>query len=97
MFRAELHAAVEALRHAAPPLTIHTDNQQLVDEWKARQKWCCASHRDGADLGRCSWARCADIGPAINVMEVKAHVAFAKVQSGAMSLQDWVGNGLADT
>ena len=30
VFRAELHAAVEALRHAAPPVTIHADNQQLV-------------------------------------------------------------------
>ena len=25
--RAELHAAVEALRHSTPPITIHTDNQ----------------------------------------------------------------------
>ena len=61
IFRTELHAAVEALRLATPPVTIHTDNQQLVDGWKAGKRWCCASNRDGADLWRSFWARCGDI------------------------------------
>ena len=87
---------MEALRHAASPVTIHTDNQQLVDGWLAGRRWSCASNRDGADLWRSFWAKCADLGPGINVVKVKAHVSFAKVQQGAMSLQDWGGNGLAD-
>ena len=96
IFRAELKAVVEVLRCACPPLTIHTDNQQVVDGWLAGKIWSCASNRDGADLWRQFWALMADIGGGVHITKVKAHVSFAKVQAGAMSRLDWCGNGLAD-
>ena len=94
---AELRAAIDALRHCAPPVVIHTDKQQLVDGWNAGQRWSCASTRDGADLWRTFWARNNDVGPGINIVKVKAHVPFARVQQGAMTFQNWCGNSLADS
>ena len=64
IFRAELRAAIEALCHCVPLVTIHTDSQQVVDGWNAGQRWSCASNRDGADLWRIFWARNRDIGQA---------------------------------
>ena len=95
-FRAELRAALETLPLASPPLTIHTDNQQLVDGWVNGEKWCCSSRRDGADMWRELWARIKDIGPGIRIVKVKAHLSFIHVQRGTISQQDWCGNGLAD-
>ena len=94
--RSELKAVVEVLRSACPPLTIHIDNQQVVDGWQAGKNWSCASNRDGADLWRHFWTLANDIGEAINVVKVKAHVSFAQVQAGATSWLDWCGNGPAD-
>ena len=97
IFRAELKAVVEILRCACPPLTIHTDNQQVVDGWKAGKAWTCSSKRDGADLWRQFWTLINEIGDGVRICKVKAHVSFGRVQSGAMSVVDWCGNGLADT
>ena len=96
IFRAELTAVIEARRVACPPLVVHTDNQQVVDGWEAGKAWSCASNRDGADLWRSFWSRMHDIGPGIQIVKIKAHVPFSRVQERQMSWQDWCGNGLAD-
>ena len=93
VFRAELRA-VDVLRCACSPPTIHTDNQQVVVGWHAGKFWPCASNRDGADPWKLFWALVANVGYGIRFVK-EAHASHAQVQVGAISKLDWCGNGLA--
>ena len=93
--RAELRALLEVLRHTAGGLTIHVDNQEVVDGISRGQGWCCASGREGADLWQNIWAMLLDLEDVL-VVKVKAHLKFVRVLEGAISCHDWCGNSVAD-
>ena len=93
--RAELRALLEVLRHTAGGVTIHVDNQEVVDGISRGQGWCCASNREGADLWRRIWQILPELA-GVFVVKVKAHLKFARVLDGAITCQDWCGNAIAD-
>ena len=93
--RAELRALLEVLRHTAGGVTIHVDNQEVVDGISRGQGWCCASSREGADLWRRIWQILPEVTGVV-VVKVKAHLSFARVLDGAITCQDWAGNAIAD-
>ena len=53
-FNAELLAVVMVLRRGTPPMKIHTDNQSVVDGWRAGRAWTTGSGKTCADLGSTS-------------------------------------------
>ena len=84
--RAELRAVNEALRCASLPLTMHTDNQQVVDGSQNGKSWSCAPERDGADIWRDIWRLLDDIGLRVRIMKVEAHLLFIRLLEGHMPL-----------
>ena len=73
--RAELKAVQEALKHAEPPLRIHTDNQLVVDGFRRGRDWCVHSKTTDADLWRLIWEvmETAREKGEVEVVKVKAH------------------------
>ena len=51
-FNSELLAVIMALRRGIAPLTIHADNQAVIDGWIAGEAWTTASSKNSADLCR---------------------------------------------
>ncbi len=48
--RAELRAVYEALRRAVGRVTIHTDNQEVLDGYNHGELWSTAAGRSGASI-----------------------------------------------
>ncbi len=96
--RSELHAVLNALRRAAPPLTIYTDCAEVVRGFALGRRWCTAPAREGADLWRTIWGIACDftIGQDLTITKVKAHTTQMAVIEGRISEVDRLGNMLAD-
>jgi len=94
--RAELHAVVNMLRLALPPLTIWCDNQGVVDGYQKGKRWCCASTRPAADPWREFWRLIDDIGCGIVISKCNRHAAEVDVQQGRSTEFLRRGNDNAD-
>ena len=51
--RAELWGILGILRYALPPLSIGTDNAEVVRGWKCGALYCSDPAKEGEDLGKC--------------------------------------------
>ena len=95
--RAELWGLLGILRYALPPLSIGTDNAEVVRGWESGPLYCSNPANDGADLSKRIWEKIRDVGKeGINVYKVKAHLGKEAIEQGRISWVDWVGNGEAD-
>ena len=56
-FRAELWGILGILRYALPPLSIGTDNAEVVRGWKCGALYCSDPSKEGADLWRRIWEK----------------------------------------
>ena len=77
-FRAELQALYEVLKIAVPPVRIHIDNQDVVDEVSRGRKWCTLASTAGADLWRCIFDKLEELRDEgeVVVVKVKAHIGW---------------------
>lgn len=105
--RAELWAVVQALRHAAPPLVVHTDHLGIVTGIARGRAWCVAARRPHADIWLALWgfleslngneAETLRSSPAVSVRHCKAHrAAKAVLELQGPDRQVALGNGVAD-
>ena len=95
-YRAELKALLEVLRIALPPLTIHCDNDQVVQGRLRGKEWCTAATTDCADLGREVWRYLDDKEGEVSIVWVKGHTTWMDVLTRRVTLQQHKGNELAD-
>ena len=96
-FRAELRAVCELLMIAVPPLTIHTDNKEVLDGWCKGRQWCTSSARSAADLWRWFWDKIEDIdSDDIQLVKTKGHATEVDVQLGRCSEMAKNANDHAD-
>ena len=96
-FRAELLAVERALAYACPPITIHVDNQQVINGIQRGEIWCCASARPAADIWRRVWWRLNDIDSEnVHFVKVKGHATEADIDAGRTTRKYMVGNSHAD-
>ena len=72
-FNAELLAVIMLLRYCTPPIVIYTDNQAVVDGWKAGEAWTTRSAKSAADLWREFWFL-------INGFRSLAHHALSEIR-----------------
>ena len=85
------------LRYALPPLSLGTDNAEVVRGWECGPLYCSNPAKEGADLWRMVWEKVGDVGKeGLTVYKVKAHLGEEAVEQGRISWVDWVGNGEAD-
>ena len=95
--RAELWAALQALRHGCPPITLWIDNDSVVKGFHRGREWCCDSSRPAADLWRKFWWKFDDLGgEGITINKVKGHATDADIDSGRTSKLAKDGNDHAD-
>ncbi len=94
--RAELQAVLEALRLAVPPLTIHTDSQEVVDGFVRGEGWSTAPARSGASIWRQIWPILHELGPGVGIVKVRGHATADDVRAGRVQAVDYIGNSLAD-
>ena len=80
-YRTELRALKEALRHAEPPLTIHTDSQPVVDGIGRGRAWCVSSKATDADLWRTVWDLLEEARRKgqVQIVKLKAHTGWEEV------------------
>ena len=96
-FRAELLAVERVLLLACPPITIHVDNQGVIDGIGRGSTWCCASARPAADIWRRIWWRLEDIGTEdVHFVKVKGHATDADIDAGRTTWFYMTGNSHAD-
>ena len=96
-FRAELLAVERALAYACPPLTIHVDNQEVINGIQRGEIWCCASARPAADIWRRVWWRLNDIDSVnVHFVKVKGHATEADSEAGRTTRKYMIGNSHAD-
>ena len=96
ILRAELRAVLEALRMGLPPLTIHTDNAEVVEGFLIGEEMACQAHREGADLWRLVWQKLQEMGEGVEIRKVKAHTTESDVLEGLIDLKHQAGNAAAD-
>ena len=95
--RAELWGLLGILRYALPPLSIGTDNAEVVRGWESGPLYCSNPAKEGADLWGRIWDKVRDVGKAgLSVYKVKAHLGKHAIEQGRISLEDWGGNREAD-
>ena len=96
--RAELRALLEALKFAAPPMTIHIDNKGVIDGTQAGREWCTSSKTADADLWRAVWDRLEVVRSLGEVcfVKAKAHTGWAEILNRTITPRQQFGNWLAD-
>ncbi len=95
-YRAELKALLEALRLAAPPLAIYTDNKAVVAGVARGKNGCVTSKSEAADLWRDIWFYLEQLGPHVSVHWTKGHAKWHHVVAGKTTVFQKRGNDMAD-
>ena len=94
---AEIYAAAMAILHAAPPLMVVTDYEQLVVGWKLGLGAYATAGSKNGEAWRIFWRIADDFGlDHIRIRKVPAHKPLSAVDEGLISYDDWVGNRAAD-
>eukprot|EP00959_Pyramimonas_sp_CCMP1952_P024354 510982-Pyramimonas_sp.AAC.1 len=97
---AELTALLERLKHACPPLVLHTDSKYVFDGVLSRGRVHTAHVLDTHCFLWCEvWARLEDWGfdgselcEAVRFVKVPAHPSRADVLAGRATTRDKLGN-----
>ena len=93
---AELKAILEAVRIAIPPITIYTDNAELLRDSAKGKAWCVAAKTRGASMWRDIWRYMEELGLGLRLEKVKAHTSWNDVLLRKISHVHHVGNGRVD-
>ena len=93
--RAELRAIEEALRRAVAPITVYTDNAEVVTGYQRGSVWCSRANRDGADILIRIWKLIDEVGE-VRLCKVKAHATSIDVEEGRITQRLQAGNAAAD-
>ena len=96
-FNSELLAVIMLLRRATAPLVVHTDNQAVIDGWRAGKRRTTASSNASADLWRDFWFCLEAMGPGVSLVKVKGHATEQDVDEGRSTNRHRRANGHADT
>ena len=66
-----LFAVIMCLRRGVAPMKIHTDNQSVVDGWRAGPRWTTGSGKTSADLWREFWFLADSVGQGLDIVKVR--------------------------
>ncbi|CAK0911625.1 unnamed protein product [Prorocentrum cordatum] len=67
--RAEMWAFYQALRHATPPFTVHTDHKGIVDGIGRGKAWCVSAKRPHADDTNVRHVKAYSTQPAMQALD----------------------------